>query len=128
MQPRPMAETAMPLEPRTRVATRDVISSPPAAPAWRRSDRQHRRAGGLTRLEIAMRLRRVRELVALVDLDLDGPGRDDVEEVVRRRKQVGTLGGVGAERRAGQEQRALGVEDAGVERADRSRGLAEQRH
>ena len=46
------------------------------------SDHEHRRAGGLARFEVAVRLLCVFKCVALVDVDADASGRDVAEEAL----------------------------------------------
>ena len=50
--------------------------------------------------EIAMRLRRVLQLVALVDLDPDAAGGDVLEQLARERRLFRRIGDVVGERRA----------------------------
>src|SRR5689334_22105078 len=87
---------------------------------------KHGRAGGLAVLQVAVSLRGVAQWVALVDLDLDGALQHDVEELAGGGQQILARGGVGVERRAGQEQRALAGEDADIDRADRPGRLTER--
>src|SRR5580698_3243837 len=92
------------------------------------SHREDRRARGLARLQIAMGLGRVLQRIGLVDLDLDGAGFDDLEEIPRHRQHVGALGGIGVERRPREEERALLREDAEIDRRDGPGSLAEAYH
>ena len=60
---------------------------------------------------------RVAQRIGLRDADLHGAARDDVEELARRRLELGARADVVAERRAREEQRALLREHARIERS-----------
>src|SRR5436305_9452231 len=88
-------------------------------------NRKNGRTRGLARLQVAMRLRRVAQRIGLVDRQLDDALLDDVEQFARGGQQILAAGRVGIEGRPGQEQRTLAGEDADINGADRTRGLAE---
>src|SRR5262249_30264257 len=60
-----------------------------------RSHREHRRAHGLARLQVSVRLRGLFQRIALLDLDLDRAREYHLEEILCHRREIGTGGGVG---------------------------------
>src|SRR5204862_4149197 len=68
---------------------------------------QDRRAGRAARLEVAMRVRRVAQRIALADVDADAARGDVVEQLAGKRGLLGRIGDVVGERRARDVQRAL---------------------
>src|SRR5262245_39130113 len=85
---------SMPLARGSMSGKRPAIPRTAKSPIPVASGNEDRRSRGLARLEIAVRLRRVLEGVAVVDLDLHLAGGDDVEEVFRAGDEVVALGGV----------------------------------
>jgi hypothetical protein len=79
----------------------------------------------LRRFEVAVRLRHVGQVVALVDADLHLTAADHREQVVGHGLRGLARGDVREQRGAREVQRALGAEDAGRERRHRPRGIAE---
>src|SRR5664279_4866145 len=73
-----------------------------------------------------MRLGGVLQRIGLVDLDLDSAGLHHLEQLFRHGNEALALGGIGIERRAGDEERSLLRQEAEVERLDAARRLAEQ--
>ena len=59
---------------RATCAERDAICAPPRYRRARALNRKNRRARGLTRLEVPVRLRRILQRVGLIDLDLHRTG------------------------------------------------------
>src|SRR6185369_8723720 len=91
-------------------------------------DRQDRRPARLAGFEIAMRLGRVLEGVALLDFDLHLAALDHIEQLARGSLELRAIGDVIEQRRPGQEQRALLGEDSGREGIDGPRRIAEAHH
>ena len=60
-----------------------------------RSHREHRRAHGLARLQVSMRLCGVFQRIGLLDLDLDRAREHHPEEILCHRREIGTGGSVG---------------------------------
>jgi hypothetical protein len=60
-----------------------------------RSHREHRRADGLARLQVSMRLRGLFQRIGLLDLDLDRAREHHPEEILCHRREIGTGGSVG---------------------------------
>ena len=60
-----------------------------------RSHREHRRAHGLARLQVSMRLCGVFQRIGLLDLDLDRTREHHLEEILCHRREIGTGGSVG---------------------------------
>src|SRR4030095_12935867 len=79
-----------------------------------RLDHEDSRARRLSRFQVAVGLRRIRKLVALVDLDPDAPRGDVVEKLAGERIFLGGGGGVVGERRRGARQRGLDFSLCGV--------------
>jgi hypothetical protein len=59
------------------------------------SHREHRRAHGLARLQVSMRLCGVFQRIGLLDLDLDRAREHHPEEILCHRREIGTGGSVG---------------------------------
>src|ERR1043165_6792202 len=74
-----------------------------------------------------VRLHGVLELVFLIPPNLDLAAADHVEQVLGGGDEVLALGDVVVERRAGREQRTLGLQDVDVESFNLPRGAAEAR-
>ena len=100
MEPR---VAAMRAEVRFAVAS-GLVSGCPGSAVYARSvrssDDENRRAGGLAGFEVAMRLRRILQLVALVDLDPDPAGGDVVEQLAAQAPLLRGIGDVIGERGA----------------------------
>src|SRR5262249_43331775 len=60
-----------------------------------RLHREHRRAHGLARLQLSMRLRSLFKRIGLLDLDLDRAREHHPEEILCHRREIGTGGRVG---------------------------------
>src|SRR5690606_40311744 len=96
-----------------------------AALLWLKLWQKQRRASGLPRLQIAVRLGRLGERIGLIDVDFDLSAGNHLEECRGTGKQILPLGRVGHEGRAGDIKRTLGRKRCHAERRDRARGIAE---
>src|SRR5690606_41166450 len=79
-----------------------------AALLWLKLWQKQRRASGLPRLQIAVRLGRLGERIGLIDVDFDLSAGNHLEECRGTGKQILPLGRVGHEGRAGDIKRTLG--------------------
>src|SRR5207248_1542429 len=93
-----------------------------------RLDGEDGRSGGLPRFERAMGFAGVLEREALLKLNLDLAGCDNVKELSGGLLQLLVLHDVIVERRPGEEERALLRQQSGRQWIDRPGGIAEAHH
>src|SRR5437879_5393935 len=89
-------------------------------------DRKYSRSRSPAALEIAVRAGGIAQRVGLIDGDLYRPALHDIEQFAGGGQQVLPRCRVRIQGRPGEEKRALGSEDAHVDRPDRARRLAER--
>src|SRR5690242_1718950 len=95
-----------------------LANSPIRGPLWD----QYRRPRRLARFEVAMRLGRVPERVAVVDFDFHLARAHDFEQILGGGQEIVALGGIGRQGRSREVERALLRKRPQLERRDCARG------